>query len=444
MPSRSDSTGYQVWQFAWPVMISNITVPLLGLVDSAVLGRLPSPVYLGAVAVGGSLFSLIFWTFNFLRMGTSGLTSQAYGRNDGQALRDTLVQAMTLAVGLGLVLIFAGRPVMDLAMPFYQPSPEVVPEVYNYFLVRIWSAPATLANFAVLGWLLGRQIAKAPLIILVLQNSLNIILNLVFVLGLGMAVKGVALATVISEYASLALGLWLCAHYMAGVSGELRLKPALKLSAMKTLLMVNRRLFVRSLCLLMTMSLFTAWGARQGDMVLAANALLMNFVMLTSSALDGFAFAAEALIGKAAGAMNVREVRRILRSTLVCSVVMSVVISLVYWLFGHQLLAFMTDIDGLAEQAARYLPWLVIMPLAGVLSFWLDGVYIGLNRTGLMQNIMVLSTFVIFIPLLYLMQDFGNEGLWLAFTVFTIARSSGMAMSFLPLYRRIRENRVVL
>ncbi len=432
------STNRQVWQFAWPVIVSNITVPLLGLVDSAVLGRLPSPAYLAAVAVGASLFSFIFWAFGFLRMGTTGQVSRAYGRGDGQSLRDILVQSLAISAVLGVLLILLAEPILQVALPFFKPGPAVVSEVGNYFLVRIWSAPATLVNYAVLGWLLGRQVARAPLILLVFQNTINIALNLFFVIGLGMAVKGVALATVIAEYASLLLGLVLCCRYMKGIDGFMRLKQVLHLSELSSLMAVNRQLFVRNLCLLFTMSMFTAWGARQGDTILAANALLVNFVMLTANALDGFAFAAEALIGKATGERNPRVVRAVLKSTLVCSIAMSLLLSLAFALFGQHLLAFLTDIERLAEIASTYLPWLVVMPLLGVLCFWLDGVYIGLGKTGLMQQIMVLSTFTIFIPVWYLTRSAGNHGLWFAFSLFTAARSSGMFMAFLPAYRRIR------
>ncbi|MCL6271022.1 MATE family efflux transporter [Sansalvadorimonas sp. 2012CJ34-2] len=432
------SSNRQVWQFALPVIVSNITVPLLGLVDSAVLGRLPSPIYLGAVAVGASLFSFIFWAFGFLRMGTTGQVSRAYGRGDGQSLRDILVQSLAISAILGVLLILLAELILHTALPFFKPGPDVVPEVGNYFLTRIWSAPATLANYAVLGWLLGRQVARAPLILLMFQNAINIALNLFFVIGLGMAVKGVALATVVAEYASLLLGLVLCSRYLKSIDGFMRLKEALHLSKISSLMTVNRQLFVRNLCLLFTMSMFTAWGARQGDIILAANALLVNFVMLTANALDGFAFAAEALIGKATGENNPRVVRGVLKSTLQCSVIMSLGLSLCYWLFGEPVLFWLTDIEGLAATALIYLPWLVVMPVLGVLCFWLDGVFIGLGKTALMQQIMMLSTFAVFVPVWYLTRSAGNHGLWFAFSLFTLARSSGMFMAFLPAYKRIR------
>ncbi|WP_281645255.1 MATE family efflux transporter [Parendozoicomonas sp. Alg238-R29] len=433
------STNRQVWQFAWPVILSNITVSLLGLVDSAVLGRQDSPIYLGAVAVGASLFSFIFWAFGFLRMGTTGEVSRAYGRGHYQRMYDVLIQALTIAGVLGVAIIVISRPILDLALPFFNPGQAVSSEVGNYFFIRVLSAPATLANYAVLGWLLGRQVAKASLILLVFQNLLNIVLNLLFVLGLGMAVKGVALATVIAEYASLGLGLYLCLRYLSGVSGHFRFREALYLSQLKALMVVNRQLFIRTLCLLLTMSMFTAWGARQGDEILAANALLINLLMLVIYALDGFAFAAEALIGKATGEGCIRLINKLLTSTFLCSVLMAAVFSIFFVVFGQLLLSFLTDIEGLAELAGNYLPWLIAMPFLGVICFWLDGVYIGIGRTGLMQNIMVLSTFLVFIPVLYLTRSAGNHGLWFAFAVFTAARSSGMLMSFLPIYRKIRK-----
>ena len=437
--SMTVSTHRQVLQFAWPVILSNISVSLLGLVDTAVLGRLDSPVYLGAVAVGASLFSFIFWAFGFLRMGTTGEVSRAYGRGDGQQLWDVLVQALVVAGVIGVSLIVLSEPILQLALPLFSPGPEVVPQVGYYYGIRILAAPVTLANYAVLGWLLGRQVAKAPLILLVFQNALNIGLNLFFVLGLGMAVKGVALATVIAEYASLALGLYLCGRYLSGISGQLRIRPALHWSKLSSLLSVNRQLFIRNLCLLFTMTMFTAWGARQGDDILAANALLLNFVLMTSHALDGFAFAAEALVGQAVGARRTDHIRKVLGATLLSSLVMAVGISLIYALFGHVVLVFLTDIPGLADQAGEYLPWLVAMPVLGVLCFWLDGVYIGLGRTRMMQHLMVMSTFLVFVPVWYLTRSAGNHGLWFAFAVFMAARSSGMLMAFIPVFRKIRR-----
>ncbi len=437
--SQSDMNR-RVWRFAWPVILSNISVSLLGLVDSAVLGRLPSPVYLGAVAVGASLFSFIFWAFGFLRMGTTGEVSRAYGRQDYQRLWDILTQSLTIAAVLGVTLIALAQPILHFGLPYFKPEPAVAMEVGHYFLTRIFSAPATLANYAVLGWLLGRQVAKAPLILMLFQNGLNIILNLVFVLGLGMAVKGVAMATVIAEYASLALGLYLCWKYLRDFEGVgFRWKEAVRFSEMSSLLVVNRQLFVRTLCLLFTMSMFTAWGARQGAAILAVNALLLNFQTLTASALDGFAFAAEALIGKARGENDSRTMKQLLRATLLASLTLALMLSLIFAFLGHSMLSHLTVIDGLAEQAAVYLPWLVAMPLLGVICFWLDGVYIGIGRTGLMQQIMIMSTFLVFIPVWYLTQSAGNHGLWFAFSAFMLARSSGMLMAFLPVYTKIRK-----
>ncbi|GAA4650131.1 MATE family efflux transporter DinF [Kistimonas scapharcae] len=432
----------RVWQFAWPVTLSNITVPMLGLVDSAVLGHLPSTTYLGAVAIGASLFTFVFWAFGFLRMGTTGLVANASGEGDSQKVRDILVQSLVLAGGIGFILILLARPILSAAIPFYQPGPLITPELETYFLTRSLSAPAVLANYAILGWLLGVQMARAPLILLTFANAINIVLDLFLVLGLGMKTGGVAQATVVADYSTLMLGLYLIAGQLKALPGSFRFREVIRLEAMQGLLLVNRQLFVRTLCLLLAFATFTAWGSRLGDDTLAANALLLNFLMLISNALDGFAFAAESLVGKACGQRNRSTFQSVVRATGACSIIMAFGCFLIFLLFGQNILGLLTDIDGLDKMAAEYLPWLIAMPLVGVLCFWLDGVYIGMGKTGLMQNLMVLSTGLIFIPAWYLTRESGNHGLWFAFTLFMAARSVGMAAAFVPVYRNYCRTQV--
>ncbi|MGB1272375.1 MAG: MATE family efflux transporter, partial [Endozoicomonas sp.] len=281
----------RVWHFAWPVIISNISVPLLGLVDSAVLGHLPSAEYLGGVAIAAMVFSMLFWAFGFLRMGTTGLVAQAKGRGDCEALRKWLVQSLLLAALIGFVLLLFSPLIIRFALPFFDASEVVAAQARVYFHTRIYSAPAVLMNYALIGWLIGMQKPRGPLLILVLCNFVNIALDLLFVLGLGMATRGAALATVIADYLALASGLLLVARVLGVEAGRFTWavlkKMLLDFGAFKRLLMLNRHLFVRTLCLLFVQAFFTAQGARLGGEVLAANALLLNLMLLISNGLDG-------------------------------------------------------------------------------------------------------------------------------------------------------------
>ncbi|MCY4472917.1 MAG: MATE family efflux transporter [Kistimonas sp.] len=432
MTPGSLSAQGQVWRFAVPVILANISTTLLGLADTAVLGRLSSTAFLGAVAIGSSLLHLLLWIFGFLRMGTTGEVSRAWGKQDGQRARDWLVQSLSLALVLGGLVSLTATPLLTALVPFFKPDVAVEPWVMPYCTVRLLAAPATLANYVVLGWLLGCQRAGAPLVLLVFQNLLNIVLDLFFVVGLGMTVTGVALASVLAEYASLGLGLVLCWRVCGGLSGRLRWSGAVTLSGLAVLVTVNRQLLVRNLCLLSVFLLFVLWGSHEGAAVLAVNALLLNFFFLSSQVLDGFAFAAEALVGRALGAGRPGQVVSVLWATLLSSTLLSVLLSLITALGGEALLRLLTDIPGLAAQAAQFLPFLVALPVLGVICFWLDGVFIGLGLTGLMQGTMMLSTCLVFVPLGYGTRFMGNEGLWLALCAFMLVRSASMLGCFVP------------
>ena len=432
----------RVWRFAAPVILANISTSLLGLADTAVLGHLPSAVFLGAVATGSSLLHLLFWAFGFLRMGTTGEVSRAFGQQDGQRVRDWLVQSLLLAVLAGLLLPWLAGPVLETLLPFFRPDEVVKPHVLDYCSLRLLAAPATLANYVVLGWLLGCQQARAPLVLLVFQNLLNIGLDLLFVVGMGMTVTGVALASVLAEYAALGLGLFLCWRGCRPLSGRLRGWSAVTRSGLAVLLTVNRQLFVRNLCLLSVFLLFVVWGSHQGVAILAANALLLNFFFLSSQILDGFAFAAEALVGRELGAGQSGAVLSVLWATLSASVVLSVALSLVYACGGSVLLRLLTDNAALAARASQFLPFLVALPVLGVICFWLDGVFIGLGLTGLMQTTMVLSTCLVFLPAGYVTRSWGNGGLWLALCLFMLARSGSMLACFVPVVRRLSVSRL--
>ncbi|MDB2384612.1 MATE family efflux transporter [Endozoicomonas sp.] len=428
--SSNQAIYQRVWQFAWPAIISNMSVPLLGLVDAAVLGHLPSAEYLGGVAIGATIFSFIFWAFGFLRMGTTGLVAQATGRKDVTAIRQWLLQSIVLAVMIGLGIMLLSPLIIAHALPLFQASGAVSEQTRIYFDIRVLSAPAVLCNYAIIGWMVGMQKPRGPLVMLVTANSINIVLNLVLVLGLGLATAGAAIATVIADYVSLLLGIILIFKNLKFLGGHFSSAMLKNKRAFGQLLLLNRHLFVRTLCLLFVQAFFTSRGAQQGDAVLAANALLLNLLMLISNGLDGFAHAAEAMTGEALGQKRVDRFRAVVRATGFCSLVCGLLFMMAFAIGGEALLSLLTDIDEVHNTASDYLPWLIAMPLVAVWCYWLDGVFIGAVKTDLMQHTTLIATIVVFLPAWYLSQALGNDGLWLAYSLFMVARSVGLLIAY--------------
>ncbi|MGB8712643.1 MAG: MATE family efflux transporter, partial [Onishia taeanensis] len=313
MPTQRTAAP-RIWPLAWPIILSNITVPLLGLVDTAVVGHLPDSRYLAAVTLGAALFSFLYWGFGFLRMGTTGMTSQAVGREDDTEVRTLLGQSLVMAAVIGAGLILFSTPLIKLGLMLLDGSAQATTLAHEYAGIRILSAPAVLANYAILGWFLGQQNSRVTLMLMVLTNSVNIALDLWFVVGLGMTSDGVAWATVIADYTALTAGLWLVRSQLGALGGQLDRARLIALNAYQALFAVNAQLFLRTLGLLFAMAFFTAQGASQGDTVLAANAVLLQFIMLTSYGLDGFAHAAEALTGRAVGRARWDEFAAAVRS----------------------------------------------------------------------------------------------------------------------------------
>lgn len=433
-PDRA--THQRVWSLAWPMMLSNITVPLLGLVDTAVIGHLPEPHHLGAVALGGIIFSILYWAFGFLRMGTTGMVAQAHGREDGDRLRTLLGQSLVLGAGIGLLILLLRTPLTTLALQLMGPEPDVLTEATRYTEIRAFGAPAVLCNFALLGWFVGMQNTRIALILLTSTNLLNMLLDLLFVFGLGMKADGVALATVLAEYFSLLLGLWFCRRLLLKTAGQWLWPQLRRLRDYKALIQVNRYLFVRTVTLLLTFAFFTAQGAQQGTAVLSANAVLLNFLLLISNALDGFAHATEALIGRAVGRHDRSEFRQILSCTAFWSLVSAIMLTLVFWLGGNTIIHLLTDITEVREIATRYLPWVIILPLIGCWSFLLDGLFIGTTQVKAMQDTMLFSVFCVFAPIWWIAQPMGNHGLWLAFISLFAARGISGGWVFWRMQRR--------
>jgi MATE family multidrug resistance protein len=419
-----------IWRIAAPMILSNVTVPLLGMVDTGVVGHLDDPAYLGAVAIGGTIFGFLYTGVNFLRMGTTGIAAQRVGAGDNDGLRISLGQAHVVALLIALTLIALQAPIGRAAIGLIGGGPAVQDAAREYFSIRIWSAPGTLANFVMIGWFLGLQNARVPLFIFLTINITNIVLDLVFVVGLGMNVGGVALASVIAEYAALLLASILAAKELGRREGSWPLARLFRIRAYAAFVSVNANLFVRTLVLMFTFAFVTAQGARLGSLVLAANAVLINLLHITSFALDGFAHAAEALVGKAVGEGRRDAVEQAVRVTLKWSVVFALGFCLAFAVSGPFFIRILTDLPPVRTAAMQYLPWFVAVPIVAVWSYLYDGVYVGATRAREMRNVMVVSTFVVFLPAWYAFRGWGNHGLWLAFHLFLAGRGVGMFLGY--------------
>ena len=408
------------------MVVSNLSVPLLGMVDTGVTGHLENAAYLGAVAVGGAVFSFLYTGVNFLRMGTTGIAAQAFGARDDAAVRNSLGQALVVALLIAACLLLLRGPLITLGVSLVGPEPGVVPWAREYIDIRLWSAPATLSGYALIGWFLGLQNARVPLYIVLVTNATNIALDLLFVIGLGMKVEGVALASVIAEYCGLAVGLGFVLRELRRRGGAWDIARLTTPRAYLPFFAINAHLFVRTMALVFTIAFVTAQGARLGTLVLAANAILMNLQHLLSFALDGLAHAAEALAGKAVGEKNRAALERAVKLTLRWSFGIAAAFSLLYAITGPLFIRLLTDLPAVRAATGDYLPWLVLSPLVSFWSYLYDGVFVGATRAREMRDIMLLSTFAVFLPAWYLLQPLGNHGLWLAFMLFRASRGIGM------------------
>ncbi|NIY49509.1 MATE family efflux transporter DinF [Cedecea colo] len=415
------STDKALWRLALPMIFSNITVPLLGLVDTAVIGHLDSPVYLGGVAVGATATSFLFMLLLFLRMSTTGLTAQAFGANNPAALARALVQPLLMALAAGIVIIVLRYPLITLALNIVGGNDQVLMQAQRFLEIRWLSAPASLANLVLLGWLLGVQYARAPVILLIVGNVLNIVLDIWLVMGLHMNVQGAALATVIAEYATLVIGLLMVMKVlgMRGIDFSM-LKTAWR-GNIRRLLALNRDIMLRSLLLQLCFASVTVFGARLGSEVVAVNAVLMTLLTFTAYALDGFAYAVEAHSGQAYGARSGGQLLSVWQAACRQAGLVALSFTLVYALFGENIVAMLTSLPELQQQADRYLYWQMVLPVVGVWCYLLDGMFIGATRGAQMRNSMAVAAAGFGLTLLSV-PWLGNHGLWLAVAVFLALR----------------------
>ena len=422
----------QILQIALPSIVSNITVPLLGMIDVAIVGHMGSPVYIGAVAVGSMIFNLVYWLFGFLRMGSSGLTAQALGRRDLTEVTRLLVRSVSIALGIALLLIILQVPLKWLMFWLIGPTPDVVPFAAAYFNIVIWGAPASLALFCLMGWYIGMQNTRFPMVISIMQNVVNILASLTLVYGFGMKIEGVALGTVIAQYAGLLMAMGLLVRYYGKIfRGKWRVESGKRilcgrqisfLLPLSSFLKINRDIFLRTLCLVAVNLFFTSAGARQGAVILSVNTVLIQLYLFFSYFMDGFAYAGEALGGKAYGAHNVIAFQDTLRRLWMWMLIVTVVYTLLYMIGGPWIVALLTDESQVREAAREYLWWAWLIPVAGCVAFIWDGIFIGITATRGMLVSSFCSALIFFAVYLLSVEAIGNHGLWLAQIVYLATR----------------------
>ncbi len=415
-------THARVLRIALPIVLSNATVPLLGAVDTGVVGQMGLAAPIGAVGIGAIVLAMFYWVFGFLRMGTTGLVAQARGAGDGAEVSAGLMRALMIAGAAGAVLIAGQAGLFWAAFKVAPASAEVEALAQQYLSIRIWGAPATIALYAVTGWLIAVERTRGVFLLQIWMNGLNIGLDLWFVLGLGWGVQGVAIATLIAEWTGLAFGLWLCrgAFRVPGWADPARLLAA---APLRRMLSVNGDIMIRSVLLQGAFTTFLFLGAGQGDVTLAANQVLLQFLEITAYALDGFAFAAEATVGGAVGARNRASVRHASILASQWGAGGALLLGLLFWIAGPQIIDLMTTAPEVRQAARTYLPWLVLAPLLGIASWMLDGIFIGATWTREMRNAMLQSVAVYVLAVVLFVPAFGNHGLWGALMVLNVTRA---------------------
>jgi MATE family multidrug resistance protein len=431
----------RIWQLSLPIIFSNISVPLVGAVDTAVVGHLAQVELIGAVALGASIFSLVFWTFGFLRMATSGLVAQAFGSASVASDNNTEIplifrRSLLVAGVLACVVLALQKPLLTFSLWLLGTDNTLNAPTSEYYNIRIWAAPATLANYVILGTLIGLQNMRAVLIFQLFLNVLNILLDLLFVPLLGFGISGVAAATVISEYSALLLGFFLIRNHASQPAGSSPWKSLLEARALRQLFQLNTNIFIRTLLLVLSFFYFNAKSAGLGAVALAANAILLQILHICAYALDGFAHAVETLSGHAWGSQKRQHFNMAVKYSTLQSLVVATLMSIGIALFGKQLIGLFTNQSEVLEIANLLLSWLVALPIISVWCYQLDGIFIGTTHSKEMRNAMVFSALVFLLTTQVLTRHMGNSGLWLSFSIFMITR----ALSLLYYYPRISNN----
>lgn len=427
---RLDHLNRQILRIALPAIVSNITVPLLGLVDTGIAGHLGKPSYLGAIAVGGVIFNIVYWLFCFLRWGTSGLTSQSLGAGRTAEVTNTLYRSCLLASVVGVGLIALQWPLFQLATQLMDMTVETAAYAAKYFYVGIWGAVAVQLLYALNGWFIGMQNSRIPMVVAIVQNGANIPLSLLFVFGLGMKIEGVALGTVIAQYVGLGVALVMLKAKYGRFLARPDWRTVLRGSELMRFLHVNRDIMLRMVCLLAVTTWFTSMGARQGELVLAANAVLFQLFYLFSFFFDGFANAGEAMCGKSWGAGDIVTFASTVKRVFMWGVLLVVLFTLGYVVGENTILSILSDQEAVIALAHDYFPWLLLVPVCGVMTFVWDGVFIGATATRHLLLSMFVGTVVFFASCFLLFPLYGNDGLWVSFLLYLLGRGLTQCVTF--------------
>ncbi|MEM8972576.1 MAG: MATE family efflux transporter [Pseudomonadota bacterium] len=431
-----------VLAIAVPITLSNATVPLIGFVDATVIGQLGQAHLLGAVALAATVFNFMYFAFNFLRMGTTGLTAQAVGADNQPEIAASLARALLMAAAIGLGLIVLQAPITSLALNLLGASDRVSDPAATYIEIRIWAAPAGLANFALLGWFIGLSRADIAFYLQLLLNGINIALSLLFVMSFEWGVPGVAAAALIADYAAAVVGLFLAANELSRRSATTNVQAILQVSQLRRVFAVSRDIFIRTLSVQIAITFFVAQGARSGDVTLATNAVLFNLVLITIYMIDGFAYAVETLVGQSVGAGRRQRFRDAIRLSTIGAVVVSLVLSVGLWLLGAWIIDFMTTSTEVREASRIYLVWAAILPLTSIWCFILDGIFIGATATATMRNMMIVSMIAYFAAWAVFEPIWQNHGLWLSLHVLFIVRAVTLAYALPSLERQLFERSI--
>lgn len=431
----------RILSIAVPSIVSNITVPLLGLIDIAIVGHLGNVSYIGAIAVGSMIFNLVYWIFGFLRMGASGMTSQALGSRNLTEVVRLLLRSLAVSLAIALLLIILQTPLQKIMFALIQPTADIAPLSSTYYYIVIWGAPAMLGLYGLTGWYIGMQNTRIPMLVSIIQNITNIIASLTLVAGLGMGFRGVAFGTVIAQYTGFFVALALLLRYYGRLGKYIELGGLFARSAMTRFFSVNGDIFMRTLFLVAVNLFFTSAGARQGAVILAVNTVLMQLYLLFSYFMDGFAYAGEAICGHYYGAGNNAAVRATVRRLFLWGAVVVAVFTAVYALGGEGFLHLLTDDNTVIAASGEYFPWALAVPLAGVAAFVWDGVFIGLTATRGMLVSSVFAAVAFFSTYFLLQPSLGNHALWLAQIVYLSMRGIIQSVIFSRHQRNTHQRR---
>ena len=412
----------EILRLALPNIVTNITVPLLGMVDLMIVGHMPHTSYIGAIAIATMIFNMIYWIFGFLRMGTSGFTAQSYGSGDMEEAGRVLCRSFTVGLAIALILLLLQNPILSLTLSFVEGSEELKAIASRYYFINIWAAPAVLSLYSLKGWFIGMQNSRLPMFIAITINVVNICMSLLFVIVLKMDIEGVALGTLLAQYSGLAMALWFLVGRYSDILRGIDIKGSLVWLQMKRFFSVNADIFLRTICLVAVFSFFPIAGSIFGDDILALNTLLMQFFTIFSYIMDGFAYAGEALSGRFIGERSPIKLRKSIRGIFLWGVILTAVFTLVYATFGHSLLGVFTDKADIILLAKKYYFWVLLIPISGFSAFLFDGIFIGATSSRHMLYAIAVATLVFFATYYSLSTYLGNNSLWLSLLLFLLLR----------------------